>query len=318
MCARGFKLAGRDVEPPSARAAFPPGRHLPLSRLSPRRAGWSSTDLGLAARGPPTRHRHPDEGLNRSPRSHEQGVAEALSDADTLVGTLERLIEKKRAIKQGAMQELLSGKRRLPGFSKPWEDRHFGGLARIRNSKIHTLGRAEAEHCIELDQIERDTGKLNHWVDASRRSSIKYSFETGDVLFGRIRPYLRKFHWVGRPGICSTEIWPLMPTAVSAGFLYQLIQSDGFIAAACEAYGTHMPRADWGKLSTFEVRLPVDPDEQAAIATLLYNMEEELWAIETHLVKVRAIRQGMMQSLLTGRVRLPGFAPTEKVIEAAE
>lgn len=109
-----------------------------------------------------------------------------------------------------------------------------------------------------------------------------------------------------------------MPTAVSAGFLYQLIQSDGFIAAACEAYGTHMPRADWGKLSTFEVRLPVDPDEQAAIATLLYNMEEELWAIETHLVKVRAIRQGMMQSLLTGRVRLPGFAPTEKVIEAAE
>lgn len=159
---------------------------------------------------------------------------------------------------------------------------------------------------------------VTHWVDASGRSAIKYMFEAGDVLFGRLRPYLRKFHRASRSGVCSTEIWPLTPIGVVSGFLYQLIQTNGFISAACEAYGTHMPRADWGKLSALTVAVPTDEKEQAAVAETLLDMEEEINALHARLVKARAIKQGMMQSLLTGRIRLPGFAPAGEVVEAAE
>jgi type I restriction enzyme S subunit len=239
------------------------------------------------------------------PPVHEQkAIAAALSDADGVVAGLERVIAKKRLIKQGAMQDLLTARRRLPGFSGEWEVRPFAQIARIRNSKVQTLGNPVAQSCIELEQIEHETGRVLFWVDATARPTVKYQFEPGDVLFGRLRPYLRKFHRATVQGVCSTEIWPLMSQGIDSGFLYQVVQSSGFVAAACEAYGTHMPRADWGKLATFEVQVPVDPKEQVAIGEALNDMEKEIQTLESRLTKARAVKEGMMQNLLTGRVRL--------------
>jgi len=234
----------------------------------------------------------------------QQAIAAALSDADGVVAGLERAITKKRLIKQGAMQDLLSARRRLPGFSGEWEMKPFAQIAKIRNSKVQTLGNPTATNCIELEQVEHETGRILFLVDATSRPSVKYQFEPGDVLFGRLRPYLRKFHWAAVQGVCSTEIWPLMTQGVDSGFLYQVVQSNGFIGAACEAYGTHMPRADWGKLATYEVQVPIDPKEQMAIGEVLADMEKEIQALGSRLTKARAVKEGMMQNLLTGRVRL--------------
>jgi len=234
----------------------------------------------------------------------QQAIAATLSDADGAVAGLQRVIAKKRLIKQGAMQDLLTARRRLPGFSGEWEVRPFAQIARIRNSKVQTLGNPVAQSCIELEQIEHETGRVLFWVDATARPTVKYQFEPGDVLFGRLRPYLRKFHRATVQGVCSTEIWPLMSQGIDSGFLYQVVQSSGFVAAACEAYGTHMPRADWGKLATFEVQVPVDPKEQVAIGEALNDMEKEIQTLESRLTKARAVKEGMMQNLLTGRVRL--------------
>ena len=234
----------------------------------------------------------------------QQAIAAALSDADRVVAGLERVIAKKRLIKQGAMQELLAARRRHPGFSGEWEVKRFAQIARIRNAKVQTLGNPVAQNCIELEQVEHETGRILFWVDATIRSTVKYQFEVDDVLFGRLRPYLRKFYRANSQGVCSTEIWPLMTQGIESSFLYQVVQSDGFIAAACEAYGTHMPRADWGKLATYEVQVPVEPKEQAAIGEALSDMEKEIQTLESRLTKARAVKEGMMQNLLTGRVRL--------------
>lgn len=238
------------------------------------------------------------------PLPEQQAIAAALSDADGVVAGLERVIAKKRLIKQGAAQDLLTARRRLPGFSGAWEVKRFAQIAKIRNTKIQTLGNAVAQNCIELEQLEHETGRILFWVDATKRTTVKYQFEAGDVLFGRLRPYLRKFHRANIQGVCSTEIWPLMTQGVDSRFLYQVVQSDGFIAAACEAYGTHMPRADWGKLATQEVQVPADPNEQGAIGAVLGDMEKEIQTLEARLTKARAVKEGMMQNLLTGRVRL--------------
>lgn len=237
-------------------------------------------------------------------REEQQAIAAALSDADGMVAGLERVIAKKRLIKQGAMQDLLTARRRLPGFSGEWEVKPFAQIARIRNTKVQTLGNPVAENCIELEQVESETGRILYWADATNRATVKYQFEPDDVLFGRLRPYLRKFHRANIQGICSTEIWPLMTQGIDGGFLYQVIQSDGFIAAACESYGTHMPRADWGKIAIHQIQVPVDRKEQQAIGEVLADMESEIQTLESRLAKARAVKEGMMQNLLTGRVRL--------------
>lgn len=234
----------------------------------------------------------------------QQAIAAALSDADGVVAGLERVIAKKRLIKQGAMQDLLTARRRLPGFSGEWEVKPFAQIARIRNTKVQTLGNTVAQNCIELEQVESETGRILYWADATNRATVKYQFEPDDVLFGRLRPYLRKFHRTNIQGVCSTEIWPLMTQVINGGFLYQVIQSDGFIAAACESYGTHMPRADWGKIATHQIQVPVDRKEQEAIGEVLADMENEIQTLESRLTKARAVKEGMMQNLLTGRVRL--------------
>ena len=238
-------------------------------------------------------------------KAEQEAIAEALSEADALIESLEQLLTKKRQIKKGTMQELLTGKRRLPGFSGEWEVKHLGEIVSIRNQKVLPSGVDPDTLCVELDHIGQGDGRLLESSTAKYSASSKYRFFAGDVLFGRLRSYLRKFWHADRDGICSTEIWPLIVDSVLAdsGFLYAIVQSDRFIATASISYGTHMPRTDWGVMRDFSVRLP-RVEEQAAIATILSDMDAEIDALETKLSKARQIKQGMMQELLTGQIRL--------------
>ena len=237
--------------------------------------------------------------------AEQEAIAEALSNADALIESIEQFIAKKRQIKKGAMQELLAGKKRLPGFSGEWEVKRLGEFVSIRNQKALPSGLDVDTLCIELDHIGQGDGRLFEYSAAQYSTSSKYRFCSGDVLFGRLRSYLRKFWLADRDGICSTEIWPLMvdPEQARSDFLYAIVQSDEFIATANISYGTHMPRADWDIVRNFSVSLP-KPKEQTAIATILSDMDAEIAALESRLSKARLLKQGMMQELLTGRIRL--------------
>ena len=240
------------------------------------------------------------------PPLHEQGaIAAALSDVDALLGGLDRLIAKKRDLKQAALQQLLTGQTRLSGFSGEWKTKRLSEIASIRNQKVLPSNVGIDTPCVELDHIGQSNGRLLKCSTAQYSKSTKYRFFSGDVLFGRLRSYLRKFWHADRDGICTTEIWPLMTDSQQAdsGFLHATVQSDRFIEAASISYGTHMPRADWGVMRNFEVRLP-RVREQLAIAEILSDMDGELAALEARLDKTRDLKQGMMQELLTGRTRL--------------
>ena len=240
----------------------------------------------------------------------QQAIAEALSDVDGLLVALDRLIDKKRAIKQAAMQQLLTGETRLPGFSGAWKPKRLEEIASIRNQKVNPPDVGRDTPCVELDHIGQGDGRLLGCSAAQYSTSTKYRFFTGDVLFGRLRPYLRKYWHADRDGICTTEIWPLMvnPQQAESRFLYEIVQGDRFIGAAGISYGTHMPRADWGVMKNFEVHLP-PVSEQASISTVLSDMDCEIASLEHRRDKTRAIKQGMMQALLTGNVRLVKSEP---------
>lgn len=240
------------------------------------------------------------------PLLEQQAIAEALGDADALIERLEALIAKKRDIKQGAMQGLLTGHRRLPGFQGEWVEKKLGTCVAIRNEKVPTLGNLVARTCVELEQILPAVGQVDRFEDAAGRNAIKYRFYPDDVLFGRLRPYLRKYWLATVDGVCSTEIWPLVAQGgqVAQSFLFHVVQTEQFIEAASAAYGTHMPRADWKMIADFKLHLPPTVDEQRAIAAVLSDMDAEIAALEDKLGKARAVKQGMMQVLLTGEIRL--------------
>lgn len=237
--------------------------------------------------------------------AEQLSIAATLSDVDALLDGLDRLIAKKRDLTQAAMQQLLTGQTRLPGFGGEWAEVEFGEIAAIRNSKVVASSAPPGTQCVELDCIGGEgSGRLLATVDATGTSS-KYSFKKGDVLFGRLRAYLKKYWLATFDGVCSTEIWPLIPrdTRLRGAFLHLLVQTSDFVDAAGVSYGTHMPRSDWTVLKKLMVRLPPVP-EQIAIAAALSDMAAELAALEARRDKTRALRQAMMQELLTGRTRL--------------
>jgi type I restriction enzyme S subunit len=231
-------------------------------------------------------------------------VVEVLSDAERFIESLERLIAKKRRIKLGAMQELLPGKRRLPEFEGEWEYRCLRDVLSLRRDRIDP-SRAPSEFCVELEHLESGTGRLLGTGRAGPSASQKSVFDESNVLFGKLRAYLKKYWLPDRAGVCSTEIWILAPIAehLERRYLFQIIQTDAFIEAASTAYGTHMPRSDWSIVGGLEYALPA-VDEQRAVASVLSDMDAEIAALEARLSKARQLKRGMMQQLLTGRIRL--------------
>ena len=236
--------------------------------------------------------------------SEQRAIAGVLSDVDALLDGLDRLIAKKRDLKQAAMQQLLTGQIRLSGFHGEWKTAAFGDVATIRNSKVMASATPAGTQCIELESIGQGTGRLLGSIDANGLSS-KYSFIKGDVLFGRLRAYLRKYWLATFDGICSTEIWPLIPRddRLVGSYLHLLVQTDAFVNAACVSYGPHMPRSDWSVLRQLPVQVP-SPSEQSAIASVISDMDAELASLEARRNKTSAIKEAMMQELLTGRTRL--------------
>lgn len=242
--------------------------------------------------------------LPRPPLPEQHAIAGALTDVDELLGGLDRLIAKKRDLKQAAVQQLLTGRIRLPGFHREWDDIELGHIVTIRNAKIVASSTPAGTQCVELESISQSSGRLLGSVDAIG-SSAKYRFKKGDVLFGRLRAYLKKYWLATFDGVCSTEIWPLIPCGdrLCASFLYLLVQTREFANAAGVSYGTHMPRSDWSVLRNLVVKAPPRP-EQIAIAAVLSDMDAELAALEARRDKTRAVKQAMSQELLTGRTRL--------------
>ena len=234
----------------------------------------------------------------------QRAIALALKDVEDLLAGLDRLITKKRDLKQAAMQQLLTGRIRLPGFLGTWDRVKLGDVAAIRNTKVIAASMPLKTRCVELESLSQGGGRLLGWTE-SRVASTKYRFETGDVLFGRLRAYLRKYWFATFDGICSTEIWPLLARneRLATEFLHLLVQTDKFVEAADISYGTHMPRSDWSVLGKLDVLLP-PAHEQAAIADVASSMDAELLLLEARRNKTRALKQAMMQELLTGRIRL--------------
>ena len=146
--------------------------------------------------------------------------------------------------------------------------------------------------CVELEHIEKETGVLKSHTQSLLQASIKNKFHSGDVLFGKLRPNLRKYAQPDFDGVCSTEIWVINanPQKCTKDFLFYLVQSEKFIQTACKTTGSKMPRADWELLSGEPFNLP-PLEEQRKIATILRTWDDAIEKIDLLIGKKKYEKQ---------------------------
>ena len=252
------------------------------------------------------------------PLPEQQAIATALSDADELIGSLERLLTKKRQIKNGAMQELLTGKKRLPGFSGEWQFKKLGEIADVTGSGVDKKVHAD-ETPVRLvnymDVYRRDFIRseiLDHWVTAPSHKHKRCAVRKGDIFF---TPSSETRDDIAHSAVAMEDIddavysyhvvrlrlieeWDLK-------FRAYAFKTHDFMSQAetiCDGGGTRYV-ISLGKFREMTIKVP-SLTEQTAIAEVLSDMDAEIEALETKLTKARQVKQGMMQELLTGRIRL--------------
>jgi len=226
------------------------------------------------------------------PLPEQHAIAGVLGDVDALLVALEKLIAKKRDLKQAAMQELLTGQRRLPGFTGEWEHASFGSVLRKMNSKEYQIQTAEYQTTGIFPIVDQGKDSV---VGFSDRGDKRFRCpEGGVIVFGDHTCIVKFVDFDFVVGADGTQILAAK-AGHNARFHAFHLQHCGI---ATTGYNRHF--------KFLKERPFVAPplEEQTAIAKVLSDMDAEIEALEQQLAKTRALKQGMMQELLTGRVRL--------------
>jgi len=251
----------------------------------------------------------------------QRAIATALSDADALIESLDRLIAKKRAIKQAAMQELITGQTRLPGFTGEWETKRLGDVASFHKgsglSKADLLADG-TDPCIHYGELFTQYGEMiaNVKSRTNRQSACFKSFKN-DVLMPTSDV---------TPNGLATASCITKRDVILGGDILIIRPNEGEMDGTFLAYKIRMDHRQimqlvsgttvfhiYGRdMASFIYEAPT-ADEQRAIVSVLSDMDTEIEALERRRDKARQIKQGMMQQLLTGRVRLVEPKTTEPV-----
>ncbi len=256
--------------------------------------------------------------IDLPPLPEQRLIAKALSDADAYITALEKLLVKKRNIKHGAMQELLTGKKRLPGFSDEWVNFNLAANS-VLKARIGWQGLTTAEYLNEgyaflITGTDFDNGTIAwntcHYVDEERYSQDpNIQVANGDVL-------ITKDGTIGKVAIVAglskkatlnSGVFVVRPKDNSyvRTYIYYILQSEIFtdFLAKLAAGSTinHLYQKDF---VNFEFQIPPTDKEQNAVAKMLSDMDGEILKLEAKLQKERWIKQGMMSQLLTGNIRL--------------
>ena len=228
------------------------------------------------------------------PIAEQRAIAEALSDVDGLIAALDKKIAKKRLLKQGAMQQLLTGKKRLPGFTDEWVEKKLGKISHIKT------GSRNGDQAVE-------NGKYPFFVRSQKVYAIDtYSFDGEAILVPGEGGIGNIFHYINGKFDFHQRVYKISDFAneVCGKFIYfYMSRYFGEYALSLTVKAT----VDSLRLPTFEefvIHMPSNIKEQQAIATILSDMDKEIADLEAQRDKYRLLKSGMMQKLLTGQIRL--------------
>ena len=248
------------------------------------------------------------------PLPEQKKIADILSSVDQAIEKTGQIIAKTKELKQGLMQELLTKgighdefKEVRIGVKKleipiNWEVANFGDIYIKRNERSKT---EEEYNYVSLGHMETGNLKLMGKDNNGQNRSSNRVFKEGDVLYGKLRPYLRKGAIAEFEGICSTDIIPLYSTDKSINeYLIYVVHSKYFVDFAISTMeGTNLPRTSWSDIK--KLNIPIPPlEEQKKIANILSSVDSKIQKKQEQKEKLEELKKGLMQKLLTGEVRV--------------
>ena len=186
-------------------------------------------------------------------------------------------------------------------FPCDWKITRIKSIAYLNKQKFNPQENKDNLVCIELEHIVPERGVLNGNTYAQNKHSLKNTFCKGDILFGKLRPYLGKYYHADQKGVCSTEIWVIRNhNTIDNNFLFQLVKGKRFIQSAQDsAFGTKMPRAEWQKVEKEKFVIPTSFREQSRIAEILMQWDKAIELQEKYIKQLEFRKKAIMQKLLT-------------------
>jgi len=225
-------------------------------------------------------------------KPEQSAIATTLSDTDSLIAKLEKLIEKKKNIKQGAMQELLTGKRRLPGFNGKWETKKFGELLNYEQPTEYLV--KHTDYSDDFNTPVLTAGKTFVLGYTGEETGIFQNLPT--IIFDDFTTAIKYVDFPFKAKSSAMKMLIPRSKEVNLKFVFAKMQMIDF------QLGDH--KRHWiAEYQNIEIATP-KPDEQNAIATILSDMDAEIEKLKSQLTKHQNLKQGMMQVLLTGKIRL--------------
>lgn len=250
------------------------------------------------------------------PVEEQREIASVLSDIDGLISTLESSIAKKRAIKQGMMQQLLTGRIRLPGYFQDWLRVEAGEIGAFKGgngfSPRFQGEKAGAVPFYKVSDMNNEGNEFfmqtanNYVSDAGRKHMGAVLMPARAIVFAKVGAaiFLERKRLLSTPSCIDNNMAAFIvdPSRADVRFIYYVLSS--FPMSSLVATGA-LPSLNGRQLRTIPIFLPSDMEEQRAIASVLADVDAEINVLNARLAKAQDIKIGMMQELLTGRTRLP-------------
>ncbi|HFI0040138.1 TPA: restriction endonuclease subunit S [Streptococcus suis] len=229
----------------------------------------------------------------------QEAIGSFFSTLDQQITLHQRKLDKLKHVKQAYLSEMFPAegervpKRRFPGFTDDWELRKLGEV--VYRSNITSSSKVLPR--LEFEDINSGLGTLNKDIFQKVNNDRKgLEFNEGDVLFGKLRPYLKNWWYAEFNGIALGDFWNLKSDVWHSCFLYTYIQSNAFQLVANDTSGTKMPRSDWNLVAESIAKFPSLP-EQKAIGTFFSTLDQQITLHQRKLEKLKNLKKALLNEL---------------------
>ena len=231
--------------------------------------------------------------------AEQQKIGEWLAELDHLITLHQRKYSRLCNIKKSMLEKMFPKdgasvpEVRFAGFTDAWEQRKFGEIV----SRSSEMSDTCALPRVEYEDIISGIGQLNKDIREKESRKIGLLFRAGDVLYGKLRPYLQNWLLPSFSGIAVGDFWVLQPQNADSGFVYRLIQTKQFDEVANQSTGTKMPRADWKLVSKTEFSIPPYVSEQAQIGTFFRHLDHLITLHQRELERLQNIKKSCLEKM---------------------
>ena len=231
--------------------------------------------------------------------SEQTAIGAALSEIDNLITLHQRKYDKLCTVKKSMLDKMFpklgetEPEIRFEGFTDPWEQRKFSDLT----DRVSIQSSDSDLPQVEYEDIVSGEGTLNKDLRDKEGGKTGIKFYAGDVLYGKLRPYLMNWLYPQFNGVAVGDFWVLRATECDSSFLYRLVQTDSFQRLANVSSGSKMPRADWNLISQSFFAVPADHAEQKAIAKSLAELDSLITLHQRKFELLRNIKKSLLDRM---------------------